>query len=444
MGAKSIVTDNNQEEITNDLPTEVSQDKMALLKAKMKKQQEQQSMSKVIVKKERSIKFGVLGTGQAGSRIAEVFHKLGYDSCVVNTASQDLKFIDLPESNKLLLNYGLGGAAKQLSLGFEAANSHRNEIRNLIEEKLSDSQVNILCLSLGGGSGAGSCEVMIDLLSEQTKPLVVITVLPMDSEDGQTKLNALETLAKLTKLTQTKQVHNLIVIDNAKLETIYNQVSQLDFFNIANKAIVEPLDVFNTLSAMPSHVKALDSMEWAKMLTDGDGLSIYGELTVDSYEEETAIAEAVINNLNSNLLAGGFDLKQSKYVGVIISANKNVWSKIPSSSITYAMAMINDQCGNPNGVFKGIYTTDAEEDVVKVYSMFCGLSLPESRVEQLKKETKDLSQKIKSKDETRNLSLKLDTGVEENVSAAQKVKDKIAAKSSAFGKLVSGVVDRRK
>lgn len=444
MGAKSIVTDNNQEEITNDLPTEVSQDKMALLKAKMKKQQEQQSMSKVIIKKERSIKFGVLGTGQAGSRIAEVFYKLGYDSCVVNTASQDLKFIDLPESNKLLLNYGLGGAAKQLSLGFEAANSHRNEIRNLIEEKLSDSQVNILCLSLGGGSGAGSCEVMIDLLSEQTKPLIVITVLPMDSEDGQTKLNALETLAKLAKLTQTKQVHNLIVIDNAKLETIYNQVSQLDFFSVANKAIVEPLDVFNTLSAMPSHVKALDSMEWAKMLTDGEGLSVYGELTVDSYENETAIAEAVINNLNSNLLAGGFDLKQSKYVGVIISANKNVWAKIPSSSITFAMAMVNEQCGNPNGVFKGIYTTDSDEDVVKVYSMFCGLSLPESRVEQLKKETKDLSQKIKSKDESRNLSLKLDTGVEENVSAAQKVKDKIAAKSSAFGKLVSGVVDRRK
>lgn len=358
MGDKSIVTDNNQEEITNDLPTEVSQDKMALLKAKMKKQQEQQSMSKVIIKKERSIKFGVLGTGQAGSRIAEVFYKLGYDSCVVNTASQDLKFIDLPESNKLLLNYGLGGAAKQLSLGFEAANSHRNEIRNLIEEKLSDSQVNILCLSLGGGSGAGSCEVMIDLLSEQTKPLIVITVLPMDSEDGQTKLNALETLAKLAKLTQTKQVHNLIVIDNAKLETIYNQVSQLDFFSVANKAIVEPLDVFNTLSAMPSHVKALDSMEWAKMLTDGEGLSVYGELTVDSYENETAIAEAVINNLNSNLLAGGFDLKQSKYVGVIISANKNVWAKIPSSSITFAMAMVNEQCGNPNGVFKGIYTTD--------------------------------------------------------------------------------------
>jgi len=53
-------------------------------------------------------------------------------------------------------------------------------------------------------------------------------------------------------------------------------------------------------------------------------------------------------------------------------------------------------------------------------------------------------QVVKGKDENRNLSLQLDTGTNETVSAAQKIKEKIAAKSSSFGKLVSGVVDRRK
>ena len=93
---------------------------------------------------------------------------------------------------------------------------------------------------------------------------------------------------------------------------------------------------------------------------------------MDNFAEDTAIAEAVVNNLNGNLLAGGFDLKQSRYVGVIIAANKEVWAKIPSSSITYAMAMINDQCGTPKGVFKGIYTVESPDPVVKVYSMFSG------------------------------------------------------------------------
>ena len=76
--------------------------------------------------------------------------------------------------------------------------------------------------------------------------------------------------------------------------------------------------------------------------------------------------------------------------------------------------------------------------------MFSGLGLPISRVDQLKKEAQEHTQNVKGKDEARNLNLQLDTGTNETVSAAQKVKDKMAAKSSAFGKLVGGVVDRRK
>ncbi len=452
MPATSVTEQDQKEEVTDDVSNaevktedKVDASKLAALKAKSQAKQEESKMAaKIVSKKDRSVVLGVLGSGQAGSRIAEAFYKLGYDAVAVNTAMQDLKFIDIPDSNKLLLEYGLGGAAKEIEIGRAAAESHRGEILQLVNEKLQQSQVNVLCLSLGGGSGAGSCETLVDVMASLGKPLVVITVLPMDTEDAQTKANALETLSKLAKLTQTKRVNNLIVVDNAKIEAIYHNISQVDFYGVANKAIVEPIDIFNTLSSMPSSVKGLDPMEWGKLFTDGEGLTVYGELTVENFSEDTAIAEAVVNNLNGNLLAGGFDLKQSRYVGVIITANKETWAKIPSSSITYAMAMVNDQCGTPKGVFKGIYTVESPDPVVKVYSMFSGLGLPESRVSQLKKDAQELLQNVKGKDEQRNLNLQLDTGVNETVSAAQKVKEKIAQKSSAFGKLVGGVVDRRK
>lgn len=452
MPATSVTEQGQKEQVEDNLSNaevkaedKVDDGKLAALKAKMQAKQEESKMAaKIVSKKDRSIVLGVLGSGQAGSRIAEAFYKLGYDAVAVNTAMQDLKFIDIPDSNKLLLEHGLGGAAKEIEIGRAAAENHRGEILQLVNEKLQNSQINVLCLSLGGGSGAGSCETLVDVLSNLGKPLVVITVLPMDTEDAQTKNNALETLAKLAKLTQSKKVNNLIVVDNAKIEAIYHNVSQVDFYGTANKAIVEPIDIFNTLSSMPSSVKGLDPMEWGKLFTDGEGLTVYGELTVDNFSEDTAIAEAVVNNLNGNLLAGGFDLKQSRYVGVIIAANKETWAKIPSSSITYAMAMVNDQCGTPKGVFKGIYTVETADPVVKVYSMFSGLGLPESRVSQLKKEAQEHMQNVKGKDEARNLNLQLDTGTNETVSAAQKVKEKMAAKSSAFGKLVGGVVDRRK
>jgi tubulin-like protein CetZ len=457
MSVTTTIEESLPENIVDDLSSDkvlslegaVDLAKIEALKArsqvKQEAKQENNMAAKIVTKRERSIALGVLGSGQGGARLAETFFKLGYDAVAINTAMQDLKHIDIPDSNKLLLEYGIGGAAKEKSIGEAAAEAHRAEILQLVNEKLSNSQVNILCLSLGGGSGAGSCEVLVDLLSGLGKPLVVMTILPMDNEDAHTKSNALETLVKLSNLTQSKKVNNLIVVDNTKIESILHNVSQMDFYSVANKAIVEPIDVFNTLSAMPSSVKGLDSMEWAKLFTDGEGLTVYGELTVSNFTDETSIAEAVLNNLNGNLLASGFDLKQSKYVGVIVAANKEVWAQIPSSSVNYAMHMINDQCSSPKAVFKGMYVIDTPEPVVKVYSMFSGLLAPAARVEQLKKETQELQTKIKSKDDNRSVALQLSTGVNETVSAAQKVKDKIAAKSSAFGKFVSGSVsDRRK
>lgn len=453
MPATSITEEVSPENMVDDVSnTEVKKEdtidanKMAALKAKSQaKQTESKMAAKIVSKKERSLVFGVLGSGQAGSRVAEAFYKLGYDACVVNTAIQDLKFIDIPDSNKLLLEYGVGGASKELEIGRAAAEQHRGEIMQLINDKLSSSQVNVLCLSLGGGSGAGSCETMVELLTSTGKPLVVITVMPMNTEDAQTKSNALETLSKLAGFAQSKKISNLVVVDNSKLESIYHDVNQMDFYNVANKVIVETLDAFNTFSAMPSAIKALDPMEFTKVLIDGEGLSVYGELTVSNYTEDTAIAEAVVNNLDGNLLAAGFDLKQTKYAGFIVAANKEVWSKIPASSVNYAVAMVNDFCGAPKGVFKGIYTTDSTENVVKVYSFFSGLGLPASRVEHLKKDASELQSKAKNKDEQRNLALKLDTGTEKSVSDAEKIRNKIAAKSSTFGKFVSGgVSDRRK
>lgn len=439
---------NNEVKIVDDLSDQVAdeqvQDKLKALKAKLAAKDTEGMSSTLARKRVRSYEFGVVGSGQGGSKIAAAFYELGYKAVVFNTASQDLEHIKIPDDNKFLFKYGMGGAAKELEIGRAAAEAYREDIGQLVTDKLDGCQILVLCLSLGGGSGAGSAETMVDVLSEQGKPIVVITVLPMAHEDVISKRNAIETLSKLTKEVQAKRIANLIVVDNAKIENIYSNVSQFDFFNVSNQAIVEPIDAFNCFSAMSSSVKGLDSMEFAKLMTDGGGLTIYGEMCVPNYEEDTAIAEAVVNNLNNGLLASGFNLKQSKYVGVIVAANKNVWDKIPSASINYAMSMVHDICGTPNAVFRGIYTSDSKDDEVKVYSMFTGLGLPESRIEQLKKETKESEVKTKAKEDERNLNLKLDTGTEETVSQTEMIKKKIAMKKSAFGGLLSNTVDLRK
>lgn len=418
---------------------EMNQEELAKLRAKMTN-----TVGKPVEKKKRSLNFGFVGTGQAGSKLSAAAYKLGYNAVAFNTTTVDLEYVELPEQNKILLDYGLGGASKDPEIGHEAAQTHKELIYSALNEKLNSAQIFILCTSLGGGSGSGSIDTMIDVMRALDKPIVVISVLPMMSEDPQTKKNALSALAKLSSYVQSNTIANLIVADNLKIESILSDCPSFEFYKIANDAILEPLDIFNTYSSAPSDVKSLDPTEFAKVLLDGSGLSLYGSVTVDNWQDSTALASAVVDNLTSGLLAEGFDLKQTKYVGVMFLANKKVWSEMPSVSINYAMTLVQDFAGVPVGVFRGVYESDIPEDVVKVYSFFSGLALPDSRIQDLKKEVASHTETLKTKDTTRNLALNLDTGESKATSAADLVRQKIKQKSSTFGKFTKDVVDKRK
>lgn len=432
------------EKLDDKSSEELDSNKLAELKAKMAAKKEAQVPPRIVEKKVRSIEFGVIGGGQAGSRLAECFYKLGYSAVCYNTASQDLEFIQVPEENKLLLNYSIGGAAKDLSIGEAAIEANKEEIYELVQDKLADTELLIFCTSLGGGSGSGSAQVMVDILAQIGKPVILMVVLPSSSEDGIAKQNALTTLSKLTKEVQNKKIHNLFVLDNSRLEVLLSDVGQLDFYRVANETIVKPLDIFNTFSKKGSDVKPLDSMELVKLLTDGQGLSTYGFVKVSDYMDEMALSEAIIN-ADTGMLAAGFQLTQSKYVGFMLIAPEKVLNSIPNAAMSYARQVIAEACENPGGTFYGVYADESVGDCVHIYTMYSGLGLPESRIQQLKKEAQVAAEKMKVKDTERNLKLALDVGKDETVSAADKIKEKIAQKKAGFASFIGrNVLDKRK
>ncbi len=452
MTIKSTNEENTQNEVVDDISTEevkknnseeIDMAKLAALKARSQmKKEENNKMAKLVSKKEKSLRLGVVGTGQAGSRLAQSFYELGYDAVAMNTAMQDLQPIAIPDSNKLLLEGTLGGAGKERSIGAAAAEGNRDKIADLIRDKLGSSQVIVLCSSLGGGSGSGSLETILSVLNDVGKPVICLCALPLESDDVQTKYNALESLSELAKHTKDKTISNLIVVDNSKLEALYSKHSQRDFYSVSNKAVVEPLDIFNTFSSQITELtKALDSTEFAKLLIDSEGLSVFGSMTVANWDDEMALAQAVMENLNNNLLATDFDVTQSKYAGFMLVANKKVWDSMPTSSVNYANALLIETAKNPKSIFRGCYVADMDEDVVKVYSWFAGLGVPSKRIALLKEQVDAQMKDSKNKEENRNLNLSVDIGKVET-SAAQKVRDKITSGSSKFGRL-AGMMDKK-
>jgi hypothetical protein len=235
-------------------------------------------------------------------------------------------------------------------------------------------------------------------------------------------------------------------VDNSKIELLFAGASMADFWKQANGAIVEPLHLFNQLSALPSEHGSLDSMDFVRILTTGD-CSLYGVTEVSQYEDESAIAEAMINSVKSGLLADNFDLTQARSAGVIITGTKAVLQKVSASALEYGFSMVSKICNDSLIIFRGVYETPGDDDVLHIYTFFSGLGLPEARVSELKREADKHSEVLKNKENNRAQSMNIDMGKTNTTSAADAMHKKIVAKNSPMGKLVQNarnVVDKRR
>lgn len=393
----------------------------------------EEEMPKVVAKRSVAIEMAVIGVGQAGSRIAEVFHKLGYDAGVINTSSQDLEYIDVLPTNKLLLKGTLGGTGKDLDLGREIFSSNVGEISEFSRRITEGNNMVYLAASGGGGTGSSSVEVMVPMLYELGTPVGVIYVLPKATEDAQSKKNSLETLARLAKMSSANIIDSLVVVDNARIEAIYANLSQSKFWEASNRAIVEPINVFNHLTSRPSRFTSLDPSDFGKIISAGD-CSVYGVIEVEDYMSETALAESVIDSLGSNMLAEGFDLAQTRVGGVIITGSKEVLDKLPAININYCFHMISEQTKGAS-IFQGIYDVDSDSDSIKIYSWFAGLGLPKSRIETLKEESKAQSAISSQKDKDRASSMSMSLESEAVANVASEIHKKIQRKNSGFNRL---------
>jgi cell division GTPase FtsZ len=421
-------------------------DVLAKLSAKAGKKEKEAPVPEVISQKEVSINIGVLGVGQAGSRIAEVFHKKGYDVGVINTSSQDLKFIDVLPHQKLLLDGSLGGTGKDLDLGRDIFEASRDEVADFTDRVLEGNDMAFLAISGGGGTGSSSVDVMVETLFATEMPVGVIYVLPKATEDAQSKRNSIETLARLARMAADNMIASLVVVDNARIETIYGGLSQAKFWDTANEAIVAPIHLFNSLTAQPSRHTSLDPSDFGKIISAGD-CSVYGVVEVEDYMEETALAEAVIESLSGNMLAEGFDLTQTRVGGVIILGSDEAISKLPAINIDYCFHMISEKT-NGASIYQGIYADESVGRGIKIYSWFAGLGLPQDRIENLQKESKEQAAVLAEKERTRASSMTLDLEEDKTTSVADKIHKKISKKNSGFNKLQGGarksIIDRRR
>ena len=86
------------ENVVDDISNNEVEDKLALLKAQLAAKRQEKEVITIVEKKRKSLVFGMIGSGQSGSRLSCLFNSAGgYPAIAINTAAQDLEFIDLPK-----------------------------------------------------------------------------------------------------------------------------------------------------------------------------------------------------------------------------------------------------------------------------------------------------------------------------------------------------------
>lgn len=334
----------------------------------------------IVDKKKTSIKFGIIGAGQGGSRIAEAFYQLGYPTCVVNTAQHDLQNINIPEDNKLLLNVGIGGAGKDLQEGFDAATDYAEDILDLMKNTFPrDVEHIIVCCGGGGGSGSGGLPKVIDMARIMNVPVGVVFTIPKDSEGSKVKENAFNRLRMLDNKMAAGELSPLILIDNNKIHEMHVGVSTAKFWRVANAQITGLFHLFNVLSAQNSAYASFDPADY-RTIIKSKGCLLFGSTTVQDVSRKTAVAKALRENVGKGLLAEGFDLTLSKIAGVVVTGSQSLMEDLPQENIDAAVECLERMVGGGT-LHHGIYVENVPN--LTVYTLIGGLPLPDERINKL-------------------------------------------------------------
>jgi cell division GTPase FtsZ len=342
-----------------------------------------------------STRYAWIGAGQCGGRLVKSFYDLGYKKVLaVNSTHHDLDLLDIPEEQKFLMDIGEKGAGKDMGRGEKAVQQNQQKILHLVRQTFGTQIDHIMiCFGAGGGTGSGSVVGLIEVakryaryigLENPNKKVGVVMTLPTvgDASSPLVSENAHKVASRLSKMAKGGEISPLIIVDNDKINKMYPGMTVKSFWPSINNTVSSLFDIFNRLSAMSSAYTSFDPADYHSIIQAG-GCAIMGLTKVNKIRDKFAISEAVKQNLEKTLLAGGFDLTTAKVAGCIIVGGKKLVNNLKGlqDNIDYAFDVLSEITGQTT-IHRGIY--EDNRDSLRVYTIIGGLDSPSTRLEELK------------------------------------------------------------
>lgn len=296
--------------------------------------------------------FGIIGLGQAGGNIANLFENKGYDTIYVNTSKEDLNTIK--GLHKLHVT-GADGAAKDrkkvLQLAMESFGDIVQKIENIITQKYI-----IVVYSSSGGTGSGLSTPILKYLTQIGKTCIPVVILPDDSiESAKACENAYNACVELMSI---QGLGATFLLDN----------SRGDKFAINNRFVCE-LDSFINIKNLSMYGN-IDKSERRLMLSC-PGVAVIGKLS-----KSRSTAPEIIESLYSGIYTE-VESKTAYYLGVSTS-NKSL------------------DINNIVSAIGGVYDTFYGISEATTISIITGLQFPHKRILKFKNKFEETVKNINS------------------------------------------------
>jgi len=332
-------------------------------------------------------KFGFIGAGQGGGKIAEAFAQIGYARVgAINTADQDLDTVNVSKKFKFGKQQGAG---KDRSVAKSAFSDQKEDIVDFIRQAVgTDIDRIFVTVGAGGGTGAGVCSELVKVAKEYqdtvkaSSPYVgVILALPKISEGKKVSLNAYETLKEACKLVEDRVVSPLIILDNEKINVLYPKLPVSKFWQVANSNISSLFHLFNSIVTKSSQHSTFDSNDLRTVLDSG--IMVFGMTPVPNLTNEAEISKAVRENLKRNVLCGELDLSTGKIAASVAIADDQTLDKIPQEHLDNAFNQLNRTLQSGSTVHQGVYK--GNKVGLSIFTAIGGISTPQSKLDALLK-----------------------------------------------------------
>jgi hypothetical protein len=375
-----------------------------------------------------SIKLGFIGVGQGGSKIADAFAGLktpvdqeqAYPVMIINSNLGDIRSLkNVPFANQKGLKGYEKGVGKKPEVGRQAFEENGADIFDDIMRVMKDCEKIYVCGSLGGGTGTGIINLLVDTIADYMGiPVASIVSLPVPDEIES--LNAFNALSELTaKLNEYREddqggtyrvLENLIILDNQKIikEHLEDpEVKNLTWDYYSNYKVASILHEWNVVCSLESDI-TLDAADLMNHVFMTGGVLTFAKkkinLDKDIRSKEDLIEEIVSTYKGKNVLANGFDYqKDTKSMAICVVLPKDRSNEINQDTLEIIKRRIKEDLPDIS-IYTGFANWGSEKNAI-VYTIASLAGLPE-RARALRQEAIDLKNKrMERENQTTGLGL---------------------------------------